>query len=144
MCGKCEHWGQLILRLAIGPIFIAHGGQKLFVQGHTAVAGFLTSLGVPLPGVAAWLLMLTEFVGGILLLLGLFTRWASIPVAFAMLVAIITVHLKHGLTGDATGSGFEFPLALMAMALCLMVQGGGKLSVDHLLKKKKSTPVVTM
>ena len=141
MCGKCEHWGQLILRLAIGPIFIAHGGQKLFVQGHTAVAGFLTSSGIPLPGVAAWLLMLTEFVGGIFLLLGFLTRWASIPVAFAMLVAILSVHLKNGLTGPG---GFEFPLALMAMALCLMVQGGGKLSVDHLLRKKKSTPVVTM
>jgi len=135
MCGKCEHWGQLLLRLAIGPIFIAHGGQKIFVQGHTAVAGFMTNLGIPLPGLSAWLLMLTEFVGGIFLLLGFLTRWASIPVAFAMLVAILTVHLKNGLTGPG---GFEYPLALMAMALCLMVQGGGKLSVDHLLKKTAS------
>ncbi len=137
MCGKCEHWGQLLLRLAIGSIFIAHGGEKLFVTGHTGVAGFLTSLGIPMPGVAAWLLILAEFVGGILLLLGLFTRWASIAVAFDMLVAILVVHLKNGLIGQG---GFEYPLALLAIALCLMIQGGGKISVDHLLKRRKRIP----
>ncbi len=137
MCGKCEHWGQLLLRLAIGPIFIAHGGQKIFVMGHTQVAGFMTNLGIPMPEVAAWLLMLTEFVGGILLLLGLFTRFAAIPLAFAMLVAILTVHLKNGLIGQ---NGFEYPLALLAIALCLMIQGGGKISVDHLMKRRKRIP----
>lgn len=137
MCGKCEHWGQLILRLAIGPIFIAHGGQKLFVQGPAQVAGFLTQLGIPLPEISAWLLILAEFVGGILLLLGLFTRWASIPVAFDMLVAILVVHLKNGFI---VPGGFEFPLALLAIALCLMIQGGGKISVDHLMKRRKRIP----
>ena len=139
MCGKCEHWGQLVLRLAIGPIFIAHGYEKIFVDGHTKIAMFLANLGIPLPGIAAWLLMITEFVGGILLLWGLFTRWASIPVAFAMLVAILTAHSpwQHSLIGPG---GFEKPLALMTMALCLMVQGGGKFSADAWLKKKKQTP----
>ena len=139
MCGKCEQWGQLLLRLAIGPIFIAHGAQKLFVRSPTQVAGSLTNLGIPLPELSAWLLSLTEFGGGIFLLLGLFTRWASIPVAFAMLVAILTAHspLTHSLTGKG---GYEFPLALMMMALCLMLQGGGKMAIDDWLKKLKKTP----
>lgn len=142
MCGKCEHWGQLVLRLAIGPIFIAHGYEKIFVDGHTKIALFLGNLGIPLPEISAWLLMFTEFVGGIFLLVGLLTRWASIPVAFAMLVAILTFHSpwQHSLIGPG---GFEKPLALMAIALCLMVQGGGKFSVDNWLKKLKKTPAVS-
>src|SRR3990170_9092109 len=142
MCGKCEHWGALLLRLAIGPVFIAHGAQKLFVRGPAQVAGSLVNLGIPLPEISAWLLVLTEFGGGILLLLGLFTRWASIPVAFAMLVAILTAHSpwKHSLTGKG---GYEFALTLMMMALCLMLQGGGKLSVDNWLKKIKKSPAVS-
>lgn len=141
MCCKCAEWGQFFLRLAIGPIFIAHGAQKLFERGPTQVAESLTRLGIPLPEISAWLLSLTEFLGGIFLLLGLFTRWATIPVAFAMLVAILTADSpwKHGLTGKG---GYEFALAMMMMALCLMLQGGGKLSVDNWLKKfKKSSPV---
>jgi len=139
MCGKCEHWGQLLLRFAIGPIFIAHGYEKIFLDGHMKISLFLANLGIPLPGISAWLLMLTEFVGGIFLLLGLLTRWASIPIAFAMLVAILTAHSpwQHSLIGQG---GFEKPLALMAIALCLMVQGGGKFSVDAWLRKKKQTP----
>ncbi len=139
MCGKCEHWGQFLLRLALGPIFIAHGYQKMFVNGHAKVAGNLTNLGIPLPEVSAWLLMLTEFVGGIMVLLGILTRWASIPIAFAMLVAILAVHLKNGLTGQG---GFQFPLALMMMALALVLQGGGKFSSDSLFRKKKSTVIM--
>jgi len=142
MCGKCQEWGQLFLRLSIGPSFIAHGAQKLFERGPAQVAESLTRLGIPLPELSAWLLSLTEFFGGIFLLLGIFTRWASIPVAFAMLVAILTAHSpwKHGLTGKG---GYEFALTLMMMALCLMLQGGGKLSVDNWLKKIKKSPAVS-
>ncbi|MBZ5544497.1 MAG: DoxX family protein [Acidobacteriia bacterium] len=70
-------WGLLLLRLAVGAVFVMHGWQKIFVMGFRGVAGFLGPMGFPLPVVAAIVLMLAEFLGGLGVLLGVFTRYAA-------------------------------------------------------------------
>jgi len=82
-------WGLTVLRVVVGAVFLIHGCQKLFIFGFHGVAGFLGPLGVPAPGVAAVVLTLVEFVGGALLVLGLFTRWAAWLLAIDMVVAIL-------------------------------------------------------
>jgi putative oxidoreductase len=78
-----------------------------------------------------------EFFGGILLLLGLLTRLSSVALSFTMVVAIFAVHFQNGLF--MSNNGYEFALALFAISLALVFQGGGKFSLDAILYKKFST-----
>jgi putative oxidoreductase len=126
-----QQYGIAILRIIVGIIFIMHGSQKLFTYGYQGVVGSMGQMGIPAPEVAAVLIMATEFIGGILLLLGLFTRLAAIPIAFAMLVAIVQVHLKNGFF--AGGGGYEFPLTLAVAAIALVLTGSGAWAIDNVL-----------
>ncbi|MEK7203957.1 MAG: DoxX family protein, partial [candidate division NC10 bacterium] len=74
------------------------------------------------------------FLGGLALLLGLFTRWAAIPLAINMLVAILVVHLRGGFF---VPEGVEFTLTLLAANVALALLGSGEASVDRLLGKRK-------
>jgi putative oxidoreductase len=121
-------YGIALLRAVTGAVFLAHGVQKLFIFGHPGVTGVLTQIGIPLPGLAAWAIALTEFLGGIALLLGLFTRWAAVPLAFGMLVAILTVHLSGGFFAP---KGIEYPLTMLAISLALLLTGSGALALDN-------------
>jgi putative oxidoreductase len=125
-------FAPLILRAACGVIFIVHGYGKLF-SGMADFKAFVVSLG--LPEILAWVAAGIEFFGGAALILGLLTRWAALGLAAVMVVAILKVHLPHGLTGD---QGYEYPLALLAISLSLMLVGGGPISLDALLVEKKS------
>ncbi len=131
---KCSEWGVAILRIVVGLVFLMHGGQKLFVHGVEGVAGSFTQLGLPLPYVSAVLDTAAEFGGGVALLIGLYTRWAAVPIAVAMLVAIFQVHLKNGFFAPG---GFEYPLTLLAAAIALMTTGSGALSIDSLRARKQ-------
>jgi putative oxidoreductase len=114
----------VILRLVLGVIMIGHGWQK--VNGHLhEFAGHVASLGLP-----AWLgyvSAITEFGGGILLIAGLFTRCVAFAVLVDMIVAIARVHWKHGFMGNG---GYEFPLALWAIAFAVIFFGAGAISID--------------
>jgi len=128
-------WGLSILRVAVGIVFVAHGSQKLFVFGFAGVQGMLTQLGFPIPMVLAWILTLVEFLGGIALVLGLYTRWAAILLAINMAVAILKVHLPGGFF---LPKGFEFAFTLFAANIALALAGPGAASLDRLLFAKKS------
>ncbi len=134
--GECrtQEWGITILRVAVGVIFLPHGGQKLFVWGFGAVAAFLGELGIPMPMLAAVIVTLVEFGGGLALLLGVYTRWAAALLAIDMLVAILTVHIRHGFF---LPEGFEYPLMLLAANLALVFLGSGKCSVDEFLRLRR-------
>ncbi len=124
--------GLAILRIVVGIVFVAHGSQKLFVYGLDGVTAAMAKVGFPLPAVAAVLIIATEFLGGIALLLGLFTRLAAIPIAFAMLVAVLKVHLKGGFF---LPTGFEYAFTMCAAALTLALTGPGAFALDNVLSK---------
>ena len=125
--------GLLLLRIALGTVFIMHGGQKLFVLGPTAVAGFLGSLGVPFPALNAWLVIAAELGGGLALLTGALTRIAGLATAFTMVVAIATV---HGANGFFLPAGFEFVLTLLLASLAVVLTGPGVYSIDALTARR--------
>ena len=121
---RMQPLASLALRLTLGIILIGHSSHKVWGHLHE-YAGFIASLGMPhwLGYVSA----LTEFGGGILVIMGLFTRCAAFAILINMSVAIARVHWKHGLLG---AGGFEFPLALAAIAFALIFFGGGAISLD--------------
>jgi putative oxidoreductase len=121
-------WGVLPLRLVIGLVFVMHGAQKLFGFGLAGTAGFLGSLGIPLPTVAAAVLIAVELLGGLALILGAGTRYVAAALAVEMLVALLTVHLRAGFF---VPDGMEFVLTLLAGCLTLVAVGAGPWSVDR-------------
>ena len=133
-------FGPAALRVCVGAVFVAHGAQKLFGAwggpGLDGTTSYFASLGLapayPLAAVTA----LTEFAGGMLLLLGWLTRWVALALALEMVVAVYKVHyangffLNWGLT-PGHGHGFEFNLVLIGGLVCLMLTGPGALSLDE-------------
>lgn len=99
--------GPLLLRLYLVPVFWMAGTKKLGSMEST-IAWFGNpdwGLGLPFPSLMAWAASLTEAIGAVLLLLGLATRWISIPLMFTMIVAAFTVHWQYGWLAVAEGSG---------------------------------------
>jgi len=119
--------GLLLLRAALGLVFVMHGGQKLFVFGHAGTTAFLAQVGVPFPSVNAVLITAAELGGGLAMLSGLFTRFAGAVLAFSMTVAILSVHLPNGFFAP---TGVEFPLTLLLASLTLTATGAGAYSID--------------
>ncbi len=111
-----------------------HGAGKLLGIGPAAsgVAGFantLGGLGFPAPGLLAWAVALVEAVGGLFVLLGLFTQVAALLVALVMLVATVAVHLPNGFL--VSEGGAEFTFLLFVAAVSLVFTGAGRLSIDR-------------
>jgi putative oxidoreductase len=115
----------LVMRLALGVVMVVHGYHKVFGGLHHHVQ-FVQSLG--LPGWSAYLSAFAEFFGGLLVLIGLFTRAAAFAICVDMAVAIAKVHIHNGLTGNG---GVEFPLALAALSFALIFLGSGPIALDH-------------
>jgi putative oxidoreductase len=121
----------LIMRLVLGAIMVAHGYHKVFGGLHQH-AHMVASLGLP-----AWLgyvSAFTEFFGGLMILAGFFTRPAAFAVCINLFVAIWKVHLHNGLVGSPDRPGFDFPLAVFALAFALVFFGGGPIALDHVLR----------
>lgn len=134
-CKCAEKWqdvAPLVLRLAVGAVFIVHGYQKLLDMGQ--VGQFFGSIGVPAPEFFAVVVSVVEFVGGIALVLGLFTHWAAKLLTINMLAAILLVHAKNGFYLNK--GGMEFTLVLLATTLALCITGAGKWSFDKKCEKK--------
>ena len=116
----------LILRLVLGVIMIGHGYPKV-AGGLPHHVEFVRSIG--LPGWLAYFSAVAEFFGGILIVLGLLTRIASLAVVIDLGVAIWRVHWKNGLLGNG---GYQFPLALAVIAFALIFFGAGPIALDSI------------
>jgi putative oxidoreductase len=124
----------LLLRLAFGGILIAHGAQKLFVFGMGNVGNGFAQMGIPAPNIVGPFIALLEFLAPIALFIGLLTRLAALGLFFDMLGAIVFVHMKSGFFAP---KGFEFPLALAAGFLALVIAGPGAYSIDAAIAHRR-------
>ena len=123
---RLQPFALLVMRLALGAVMVDHGYHKVFGGLHHH-AQFVGSLG--LPGWLGYVSSFTEFIGGLLLLLGLLTRCAAFAVCVDLSVAIWKVHFHNGLIGNG---GSELPLALAALAFALIFFGAGPIAFDHI------------
>lgn len=128
--------GLLILRLALGLVFIVHGGQKLFLMGMGGTAGMLSQMGVPGASLLGPLLAIAEPLAGVALVVGLLTRIAGLGVAIDMLGAILFFHRLHGFF---VPMGIEFPMMLCASGLALGALGAGPFSIDHAVSGRRNS-----
>jgi len=138
--GTYPSWSHLVIRVALGVVFVAHGGQKVFgwFGGHGLRATVTAFEGMGIPASAAAFAAFVELFGGLAMLLGLLARPAAVGLIVIMLVAIAKVHARHGffLNFGGTpgkGHGFEFNFVLIAMALSILIGGAGVLSLDRAL-----------
>ncbi|SCA58379.1 Uncharacterized protein HI_1602 [Chlamydiales bacterium SCGC AB-751-O23] len=134
---KLQSFSLLFLRLILAYGFWGPAVKK--VNNISGITGWFKSMGLFMPEVQAYLAAYTEYVGFILLALGLFTRLISIPLMVVMLTAIYLVHWQHGFM--ASNNGFEIPFYYLLMLFALLAFGPGKYSLDHLLKKGKNVDV---
>lgn len=133
-----DNWAPLALRVGGGIIFAAHGAQKLFGwfggYGLEGTGQFFDSIGLAPGYLMALLAGAAEFFGGLALILGLLVRPAAASLAFAMLVAIFSVHFSKGFFMDK--GGYEYALALFALSVSLVFSGAGRASLDRALSAK--------
>jgi putative oxidoreductase len=127
----------LILRVLLGVVFFPHGMQKLLGWfGGYGFSGtmdmFTTNLAIP--AFFAFLAILAESLGSLGLLTGFLTRIAAFGIAVNMVVAVFMMHLQNGFFmnwfGNQKGEGIEYHILVVAIALALMIRGGGKWSID--------------
>jgi len=140
LLGTYPSWSRLVVRLALGIVFFAHGSQKVFgwFGGHGLKATMqVFHQYLKIPPAATVLAAFIECFGGLALIVGFLARPSALGLIVVMLVAIAKVHWKNGFflaTQPGQSNGWEYNFALIAMALAVLIGGAGALSVDHLIR----------
>tara|TARA_Y100000591_G_C21754003_1_gene656378 strand:+ start:550 stop:990 length:441 start_codon:yes stop_codon:yes gene_type:complete len=123
-----------LIRVYLFFVFWYAGTGK--IDNFDKFSGYLGTLGVPLPDILSWMIILIEAGGAALLLVGLFVRWMSLPLLIVMFFAGYLVHYQNGWAHEA--NGIEFAATYSLMILTLLCFGGGKfLSLDYWVSSKK-------
>ena len=129
----------LILRLFLGFVFMMHGSQKLLGAfgggGVSGVAGMMGKLGIEPSLLWAWVVSITEFVGGVCLFFGFLTRFWAAGLVIDMAVAVVKVHLVNGFFVGK--NGVELPLTFGVIALVILLTGPGSMSMDRAIGIEK-------
>ncbi len=123
-------WGVTVVRISMGLIFAVHGYQK-FAGGIAGVAAFFAKVSIPLPGLMAPFIAVLELVGGILLVLGLATRWVGLLFALEMIVTTFWVQIP----GRGWGAS-DLDRSLLAGGILLFLAGAGRAALDERLLEK--------
>lgn len=129
---KYQDFLILVLRISLALIFIRTGYGKLVHFDKTVM--FFESLGIPFANINAFLAAATELVGGLLILVGLFTRFISFPLAFVMVIAIATAQWREVKDIYDLVSLIEYLYLIIFLLLSSL--GAGKLSLDALWLEK--------
>jgi putative oxidoreductase len=129
---KAKWLGPTLARLSLGLVFATTGWGKL--HNLDQVTEFFTTLHLPAPHFQATLVASTEFLGGLAILFGFATRLAAAPLAFTMIVAILTAK-RDDLTGLTSLVGFE-EFTYLVLFIWLIVAGAGPLSIDRLISRR--------
>lgn len=136
--------GLLVLRLALAAVFVAHGAHKLFGMfagpgigpgGLDVTAAGFAALGLEPAYLLAVAAGVTQFLAGLLISVGVLTRWAGLSLVVYVLIGIWTEHLKWGFylnwVGESgRGNGIEYSIVLLGALICLVIAGGGEWSID--------------
>lgn len=133
-----------IARIGLGLFILPHGAQKAlgWFGGHGidgTVAFMNSQLGIP--AFFAYLAIAAEFLGGLGLVLGLFSRVAAFGVTVTMVVAALTSHLSVGFLSGPAGIGMELHFLAIALGVIVLIRGGGAASIDLALTKPAAVPV---
>lgn len=134
-------WSACVLRVVLGIVFFAHGAAlTLGWFGGSTFGDTIVSFGkMGLPAPIAALVILAQFLGGLGLIVGFLTRVAAIGIAAVMTGAIFIAHIHVGFFmnwyGHQKGEGFEYHLLAIAIAVALIIVGGGNLSIDKSLSE---------
>jgi len=122
-------YGATLLRLILGVVYIMHAYLAVVVFGPPGMIAYQAKHGVPFPEIGTWYLIVAHGLGGLFLVLGLFTRWAALANVPVMVGALLFVHLKNGVWAHANPSGYEYVLVLAVVSLAVAMIGGGALTL---------------
>ena len=126
---KRNNYGISLLRVSLGVMFLAHSiVLKLFTFGLPGTANFFVSVG--LPGMLAYVTFAAEAIGGLLLVLGLYTRQVALLLTLPLIGAIIWVHGGNGWVFSAPNGGWEYPLYLIVLCIAQALLGEGAFSIS--------------
>ncbi len=133
--------GLLILRLSMGIIFFLHGWMKLAGGQELFVREMLAMVGWQMPNALLWLVALAELLGGLALILGLFSRWAAVALAVEMIVVLALFHFRQGffivaIPNVPLAFGFEFHVALVGGLICVALSGSGRWALEAKLSRR--------
>lgn len=118
-----------VLRVSMGVLFLAHAGLKLFVFTPAGTAGYFASLG--LPGPLAYLVIAAELLGGIALILGVYSRWVSLALVPILLGSIYVPHAAAGFFFSNEGGGWEFPAFWTVTLIVQALLGDGAFALKR-------------
>jgi putative oxidoreductase len=127
--------GLLVLRVAIGLIFLLHGWMNLFGGQESFVREMLSMVGWSIPDAVLWFVTFIESVGGLALVLGLFTQPAALLLSVEMVVAVALFHVRQGffivaIPNVPLAYGFEYHVALVGGLVCLILGGPGTWALE--------------
>jgi putative oxidoreductase len=125
---------ETFIRIVIGVMFLVHVSAKLTAGPGAVAANVMVKNGLEPAILWAYVIIFLELVGGICLILGLFTRFFAAALAIEMLVALLLVHLPRGYA--ASGGGYEYVLLIGAACFLIAIRGGGPYSVDRMIGKE--------
>jgi putative oxidoreductase len=123
-----------LLRIIVGIMFLMHVSVKYKIGAAAVAANIMAKNGLEPAMLFAYAVILLETVGGICLVVGLFTRFFAAALAIEMLIALVFAHLPKGYAAGA--GGYEYVLLIGAVCFVIAIRGGGPYSVDRIIGKE--------